>query len=441
MRTLLLAAVAASLACGGKGTTDKPAPVASAAADGEMCPEHGVLMAICTKHNPKLIPVFQAKGDYCEEHGFPESVCPICHPERGGRPAASVARDDAPPDGTKVRFKTKDTAKLAGIKTAPAEARPGGARLSTVVTIAYDATRRAEVNARSPGVVRSLRADLGSKVAAGAPLAIIESATVASDRSRLQAARTRLSVADETYRREGQLVEKGISPRSDLRAAEEALAAARAEVAAAGASVGVVGGGGASTYTLAAPLAGTVTRRTATIGRMIDTEDVLYEIVDTSSMWAELEVPETELALVAVGQPVSVRVDGVGDRVFEGTIASVAPEVHPRTRTVTARVSLDNPDGALRANMFGRAEIALGGNRPTVMVPRAAVQRVKDVALCFVRTAEDVFEARRVKLGAADADRVEVTSGIRAGELVATDGSFLLKTETLKGSIGAGCCD
>jgi cobalt-zinc-cadmium efflux system membrane fusion protein len=442
MRSLVLVIVAASLgACGAKEPSERPPAPAIAAGDGEMCPEHGVLLALCTKHNPKLVPVFQAKGDWCAEHGFPESICPLCHPERGGKPAVSVAKDEAPPDGMKVRFKTKDTAKLAGIKTEPALARPGGARLSVLATIVYDATRRAEVNARSPGVVRALRADLGAKVAAGAPLAAIESAAVASDRSRLQAARTRLSVARETYRREAALQEKGISPRSDVRAAEEQLAAARAEVAAAGASVGVVGAGGASTYTLTAPLAGTVTRRAATIGHMVDTEEVLYEIVDTSAMWAELEIPETELAAVHAGQPVTLRVDGLGERPFQGTIATLAPEVNPRTRTVTARVALGNPDGTLRANMFGRAEIALGGARATVMVPRAAVQRVKDVALCFVRTADDAFEARRVKLGPADDEHIEITDGVAPGELVATEGSFLLKTETLKGSIGAGCCE
>jgi cobalt-zinc-cadmium efflux system membrane fusion protein len=91
--------------------------------------------------------------------------------------------------------------------------------------------------------------------------------------------------------------------------------------------------------------------------------------------------------------------------------------------------------------MFGRAEIALGGARPTVMVPRAAVQRVKHVALVFVRAADDVFETRRVELGIADGDLVEIAKGVAAGEPVVTEGSFLLKTETLKGSIGAGCCE
>ena len=63
------------------------------------------------------------------------------------------------------------------------------------------------------------------------------------------------------------------------------------------------------------------------------------------------------------------------------------------------------------------------------------------VALVFVRIAPDEFEARRVKTGLVEGDRVEIIEGIKAGEDVATKGSFLLKTETLKGSIGAGCCD
>jgi cobalt-zinc-cadmium efflux system membrane fusion protein len=436
-----LALVAAVLAACANREPEPSPPRPGAVPEGAMCSEHGVLLALCTKHNPRLIPVFQAKGDWCEEHGFPESICPIHHPERGGRPAADLSEDDAPPDGLEVRMKTAGTARLAGIRTVPAEARPGGARVTVVATIAYDATRRAEVNARAPGVVRSLRVDVGDAVTAGAPLATLESAVVGSERSRLAAARTRLSVAEEAYRRERELHRRGIAPQADVRVAEEQLAAARAEVAAAGASTGLVGAGGASVYTLAAPLGGIVTRRSATVGRMVDSEEVLYEIVDTSSMWAELEIPETDLGAVRVGQAVDVTVDGLGGRTFSGKIDSLAPEVNPRTRTVRARVALANPDGALRAHMFGRAEIALGGARPTVMVPRAAVQRVKHVALVFVRTAGEVFETRRVKLGIADGDLVEIASGVAAGEPVVTEGSFLLKTETLKGSIGAGCCE
>lgn len=421
------------------------ASAASGAADGAMCAEHGVLEAVCTKCNPKLIPVFQAKGDWCQEHGFAMSFCPIHHPERAGRPAADVKADGAPPHGTKVRFKTKTAAEQAGITTALAEERPGGARLEVIATIAYDATRRAEINARAPGVVRALKVDVGANVAANAPLAVLESSQVGEDRSRLEAAAARVAAAEANYQREEEMQRRGVSAARDVEVARQTLEEARAARSAAAAALGVVGargaGGTGATYTLVTPIAGTVIRRTATIGHMAGVEEPLFEIVDTSRMWAELDIPEAQLAGIAAGQRATLTVENIAGRTFEGTLDYLAPEVDATTRTAKARVALQNPDGVLRANMFARAELSLGGARPTVMVPAPAVQRAKGVALVFVKLADDQYEARRVKLGLTQGGLVEITEGVAAGEQVAIRGAFLLKTETLKGAIGAGCCD
>jgi membrane fusion protein, heavy metal efflux system len=410
--------------------------------EGAMC-EHGVLEAVCTKCNPKLAAVFQAKGDWCAEHGFPESFCPICHPERGGKPAADVAGDGAPADGTKVRFKSKEAAKLAGIEAVPAEARAGGARLEAAATIAYDAARHAEVNARANGVVRRIDVDVGASVEEGAALAVIESAAVGADRSRVRAAASRVKVAEAAYRRTSSLHDSGIAPEKDVQDANQVLDEARAELAAARGALGMVGAGeaGAGAYTVRAPLAGTVIRRGATIGHLVDTEDVLFEIVDTRTMWVEIDVPEDRLSEVAPGQAVTVVLDANPGSEWKGRIDYVAPEVDVRTRTARARAKLDNRGGALRANVYGRALIELGPSRPTVMVPREAVQRAGGASLVFVRLAQDVYEARRVKVGLSEGNFVELASGVKSGEVVATRGSFLLKTETLKGAIGAGCCD
>jgi cobalt-zinc-cadmium efflux system membrane fusion protein len=124
-----------------------------------------------------------------------------------------------------------------------------------------------------------------------------------------------------------------------------------------------------------------------------------------------------------------------------GKVAYVAPSLDPQTRTARARVALANPDGTLRAQMFGQARIAIESEHSAVMVPRQAIQKAKDVRLVFVRLAEDLFETRRVTLGIQEQDQVEVTRGIKPGEEVVTTGSFLLKTETSKESIGAGCCE
>lgn len=415
-------------------------PIASK--DG-LCAEHGVLEAVCTQCNPALAAVFKAKGDWCPEHGFPESFCPICHPERGGRPSVDVEADGAPADGTKVRFKTKDTARLAGIQVEKVTERSTQAEVAATALIVYDAAKVAEVNARSAGVIRAIRADIGATVRAGAPLCTIESAGVGADQSRLVAARSRVRLAEANHERLSSLHEQGIVAKKDALLAAQELDAARAELSGSQAALGVIGvvAEGASRYTLNAPIAGVVTQRNATLGRLVDTDKVLFEIVDTSSMWAEIDIPESAVTRVQIGSAVSVSVDGVQGKEFTGPLSYVAPAIDPHTRTVKGRVALSNPEGLLRGNMFARARIRTSGPTRAVVVPRGAVQRAKDAQLVFVRTAEDVFEARRVAIGPGDERVVEVTGRVQPGDEVATDGSFLLKTETLKGSIGAGCCD
>lgn len=429
------------------GVASTPAVAAPAAGGSEpasaMCREHGVLEAVCTKCNPALIPVFQAKGDWCAEHGFPESFCPICHPERGGMPKADVSNDGAPPDGTMVRFKTKDTARLAGLETALAEEQPKRVEVDATVRIVFDATRVAQVNARAAGVVRSLLVDVGTTVGENAPLAVVESAEVGAELSRQSAARAKVEVAEANLQRVSSLHAEGIAPKRDVLASRQELEAARAELATAKAALGVVepDAKNGSRYTVTTPMAGVVTRREVTIGHLVSTAELMFEVVDTSKMWAEIDVPEALLGSVSVGQAAVISIDGLGEREFPGVIAYVAPSIDSGTRTATVRVALDNPDGALRANMFGRATITVSNQGSWVVVPATAVQRApSNTRLVFVRKADDAYEARRVQVASRNGDRIAVSGRIAPGDEVVTTGSFLLKTETLKGSIGAGCC-
>ncbi len=461
MRRHIVAALALLLGLAGCGRDPKqssggPASSAQSSAanpegEGKLC-EHKVLEMVCPKCHPKLAAVFQAKGDWCAEHGFPESFCPTCHPERGGRPAANVSGNDgakagaetkAPADGTKVRFKTKETARLVGIQTVKTEARQNTGGVVATARIVYDATRLAHINARAPGIVRTLKVDIGAQVKKKHPLAVIESAEVGTDRSKLQAAQARVAIAQKNHERFAALQKSGFSSDRDVLVAEQELAAAKAERTALATGLSIIGAGGGAggSYTLTSPIDGVVTQRGATVGKFIGLEELLFEVVDTSAMWAELDIPEVELGGVAVGQTVTIDVDGLAGRTFSGMITYLSPQIDLATRTVRARVPLENVDGALRSNMFGRARISIGAARANVMVPDAAVQRAKDVHLVFVRLAEDEYETRHVELGIREGNLVEIRKGVRPGEDVVTTGSFLLKTETLKESIGAGCCD
>ena len=427
----------------GCGSPVEPAVEDEASASPDaMCPEHGVLEALCTLCNPALVPVFRARGDYCEEHRLPESICPICHPERGGRPEAAI--DDAPADGLRVRLESAELAARAGIQTVEIEAAPPSFDLHATAHIVYDATRVAQINARSPGVVRAIHADVGARVAAGDPLLAIASADVAADRTRVTAARSRLQIAEANLaRREG--LGDIVSERDRLEARRE-RDEARAELAALSASLEVVGGArrGAE-YVLTAPIAGVVTQRTATIGSYVDGREVLVEVVDPSRVWAEIDVNETDVARVRPGDPVRVVVGALGERVFEGAVDYLAPAVDPHTRTVPARTSLANDDGALRAQMFATATIATArpAGAPAWRIPRGAVQRARGAALVFVRIAPELYEVRRVEVVELPGDEghVEVRGRLEEGDRVVLDGAFLLRTETLRESIGAGCCE
>lgn len=435
-----LAACLLLAACGGGGTGGEPAPGPVADSAG-MCREHGVLEAVCTRCNPRLVPVFQGHGDWCDEHGFPESFCPLCHPERGGRPVLDVTAEEPPLDGTSIVLRSSAAVRAAGIEVA--EARPPGeARLEMLARITYDALKRTEVNARTGGIVLDLLVDVGTRVTRGTPLVRLESAELGALQARALAARSRVEVAGKTRRRVEALLEKGLAADKDLLAAQLEVDAAAADLATAEFALALVDiePGSPSRCVLLAPMDGIVIRHSAPSGRMVEVGETLCEIVDVATMWAEVDVPETEIVRVAPGQAARVTVDVLPGRAFPGTIDHVAPEIDPRTRTATARVKLANEDGALRANMLARASVLLAPDGARALVPRAAVQRAGDGDVVFLQHAADRYEARAVRVGARRGDMVEILAGLDPGELVATRGSFLLKTEVLKGSIGAGCC-
>jgi len=440
MRSLAVGLLVLLTSCG--PAENEPATSEATAASGPdaMCAEHGVLEAVCTLCNPALIPVFRARGDFCEEHGLPESVCPVCHPEAGGRPSQAVEGDGAPADGTRVRLASPELAERAGISVVEASAAPDHREVAATARVTFDPSLVARVNPRAPGVVRAIHADIGDRVAPGDALVTIASAQVGAAGTRVSAARSRLDVAEANLERAAQL-EGVVSQRDRLRAQQE-RDDARAELAALRASLGVVGRTRGAEYTLTAPIPGVVTRRAATMGSFVGDDVVLFEIADASRVWIEIEVPEDQIAGVAPGQPVVVTMDALAGRTFEGALHYLAPEIDPHTRTALGRVPLDNPDGSLRAHMFGRARVQVPRAAAAVVVPRDAVQRARGATLVFVREAPELYEARRVEVLElpADPEHVEVRGRVEPGDEVVVDGAFLLRTETVSDSIGAGCC-
>ncbi len=423
------------------GAAVAPATGSTLAAD--LCSEHGVLRVVCTKCNPKLAVIFRAKGDFCEEHGLPLSLCPIHHPERGGRPLVDVTRKEGPADRTRLRFKDRKTALQAGFETVTATPDLAGASIPATATLVVDASRRALVAAGAPGAVREIYVEEGKRVAAGAALARMESAALAEARSRLAAAKARLQNAASIRDRERSLFEKGMTPRREVDAAEQEYEAANAEVDAASGTLKALGAGSdaGGTLIIRSPIAGVVTRRSAVVGRFMEAEERMFEIVDPSHLWAELEIGERHAARVVTGDAVSIHFGPEDSDRVTGTLVYVAPVVDEQSRVVRARARLDTADPRARVNAVHRATIRSRAAAGAVVVPREAVQEVNGSSVAFVRLADDLYESRRVQVEQAEGGKVSIRRGLASGERVVTIGSFLLLTESDKSAIGTGCCE
>jgi cobalt-zinc-cadmium efflux system membrane fusion protein len=414
----------------------------AAAAPQDWCKEHGVPESKCTKCNPRLVAQFVEAGDYCREHGYPESVCPICHPELPE--AAGQKAPVFPEPGTKVRLASAETVADAGIQTQRAEKRRFGRTLDVVGQLEFNQNRLAQLSARGDAVVVEVKVDVGDEVKAGAPLLVLASSSVGGDQARLPAARARVATAESALSRERQLAERGISPRKAVEDAERDLAEARAELdtarsalTAAGSAPGESGG----RYVLRAPFAGTVVARHAVAGKTATAGEELVKVADLSTMWVQLEIPEADAAAVRVGQPVRLVLEGMRGETRDARISRVAASIDPESRTLAARVELPNPDRALKAGVFVRAQIAITEQHDALLVPRDAVQAAESRSLVFVKKGEALFEPVAVQLGAGDGEVVEIVSGLEPGAEIVTTGAFLLKTEVMKESIGAGCCE
>lgn len=184
------------------------------------------------------------------------------------------------------------------------------------------------------------------------------------------------------------------------------------------------------------PATGTLMQRNVTPGTVVQTSGDLFVVSDLSSLWVIASVNEEYLPKLRTGMPVRVYVQAYPSEPFPGRIGRLGEELDPTTRTVKVRVELSNRGARLKPEMYATAEIEQGGTEPALFVPQEALQEVSGQAVVFVRTAPGRFQVRPVETGRTMGGVREVVRGLRAGDAVVTHGSFTLKSQLLKASLG-----
>ncbi len=445
-----------------------------------LCPEHGNIPEdICVKCHPDV----EMKNEIrmCPKgHGLPEHFCIECGAI--GSDASTAGTDDGwcathnrpeedcdtcrldPTDeASRACRQTLPTVRLAssrlpdaiGIETAAAVSESHSHELTANAETAFDANRYAEVQPRVGGFLRSVRVDLGDVVEAGQVIAVVDSADVSASKAQYLAATAELTLAQDSHNRIKSLAARNAASAMEEVAAQSGLNRAKAGLWSARQKLKnfrfsdkdldriVATEDTSSELPLVAPISGTIVARHAVIGEAVEPTTVIYAIADTKRMWLWIDVYESDFESLRIDQAVTFAISGSDGASFEGSLTWLGAEVDPVTRTTRARAELVNVDGRLRANQFGRAVIRLGEPHEAVVVPRSAVQKTEGGAdVVFLPEGDGVFRPQRIVTRASTkGDSMEASWGLKAGDRVVTKGSFWLKTELMRGAIGAGCCE
>lgn len=345
----------------------------------------------------------------------------------------------------------------------------------TVVTparVAFNTEAMAHVGSPLRGRAVEVKVRLGDTVKACQELVIVESpelgeaqADLLQKKSAVQTAGPAVDLARVSWERAKGLYEQsqGISltevqkREAEYKAAVAGVKAAEAAATASENRLHLLGmsqsevaallasGEIAPRHAIKAAIDGVVVQREVTLGELVSPDrDSLMVLADTRTLWVLADVPEASLAGIATGAKAWITVGsstGAGARKFEGTVAFIAPQVDPTTRTARVRIEVPVAELALKPGMFAQAEIVMAAEggaapAPVVAVPDEAIQTVEGGPAVFVPVPNEpnTFAKRAVTIGKSVGGLVPITSGLVEGERFVIAGTFILKAELGKGS-------
>jgi cobalt-zinc-cadmium efflux system membrane fusion protein len=360
-------------------------------------------------------------------------------------------------------------AQIKAMKINIAEAAPQRVHstVAFVGEVRANEDRLAHVVPRLAGVVERVAVNVGQVVKQGQLLAVIASQSAAEQRSALYVAQQRLSLANITYEREKTLWMQKISAEQDyLQAkqarveAELAVTAAQQKLAALGINtlgikaLGVKTSAALNQFELRAPFDGVVTEKHLSLGEAVKEDAPAFVIADMRQLWVDMTVPVSDLALIKVGDTVTLKATGVQasqasqasqagattatlqlttQLTTTGKVAFIGALVGEQTRMAKVRVTFANPQGVWRPGLFVNASVNAAAQDFAVAVPSDAIQTIENRPVVFVKQ-DTGFKVQVVQLGRTGFDKqqqewTEIVSGLVSATPYAAQHSFIIKAE------------
>ncbi len=367
---------------------------------------------------------------------------------------------DCLPSRPTVRLASPDVAEKIGLATTRSVSRRISPKVAGNAEITYASHDYAHVTSRVAGRISAIPKDVdeGRTVKKGQVLVIMDSAEVGSAKANYLSLLPVLQLARENYERAeklrtSQAVSKKevLSAKADLNKADADVMKARQQLLNLGFDADQIAEIERTKETsnflnVISPMDGTLVERHAIVGEAVappmsglatGPAASLFDVTNLHHLWCWVDVNEVDVAEVVPGQKVTFTISGTTAPVFSGVVELIGFAVNPATRTVRVRAELENIDGRLRSNQFGRAVIQIGNERDAVVVPRAAVQSDAGEEFVFLPLGDGRYRTQRVQTRPTEAlDQVEIAWGLKPDQEVVTTGSFELKSELLKSSLG-----
>jgi RND family efflux transporter MFP subunit len=361
--------------------------------------------------------------------------------------AAIAAAPEEVEDPDNISFLKEQQWKIAfATQLVAAGSLPDG--LSLQGTVRSAAGREASVSAPESGLVvpdRGRQPRLGDRVSRGDVLAILTPAGGhGRDRAGLAAAlkeaiATRKQAQTDLARAE-RLARAGAGPAKRVAELGTALDIARSSEEAAHheyeAATAVRAGEASVTedsFSLRSPISGTVVDSRLVPGSFVEAGTLLYRLVDLSEVWVEAKLPEADILRASAARTAEILPPGApaGMAPLPGRLVTIGGAVDPQTRTAAAVYAVPNGKTLLRVGMSARVRALLGRTPVSPVVPRSAVVDDNGRPIAYVQTGGESFARRELTLGVTQGNRVQVQSGLAAGDRVVTQGAYEIRLSTL----------
>ncbi|MDO7883870.1 efflux RND transporter periplasmic adaptor subunit [Hymenobacter cheonanensis] len=298
--------------------------------------------------------------------------------------------------------------------------------------VSYDQRRVDQVFPVVSGNVLAVNAALGQHVSQGQALATVQSADVSGYLNDFNAAKSDYALAKRTADNTEQLYKTNFASQQDLIAAREGLAKAQSSLNRTQQVLKLYGAGTGSTaqpvYQVKAPVSGYVVARNINPNMQLrpDNSTPLFTISDLSRVWILVNVYETDVEDVKVGEQVTISALAYPDKQFTGTITNISNVVDADTRVLQARVELPNPDGLLKPDMFCTVSLHLEDSGQGLAVNPKSVIFSQDKYFVVKQDGPGKYRVVPVKVVRTTSQYSYVTGDLKNGDQVVTEGSLLL---------------